>query len=69
MGRLAASLDALSPCKVLSRGYTITQKDDGTVVSTIEQVQAGEALRVLVPDGVITCTAEKKEKSKWRKRS
>ena len=69
MGRLAASLDALSPFKVLSRGYSITQKDDGTVVSELSQVEKGDALLVRVSDGTITCTAEGKEKTKWRKRS
>ena len=69
MGRLAASLDALSPFKVLSRGYSITQKDDDTVVSELNQVEKGDILRVRVSDGTITCTAEGKEKTKWRKRS
>ena len=69
MGRLAASLDALSPFKVLSRGYSITQKDDGTVVSELKQVQKGDTLPVRVSDGTITCTAEGKEKTKWQKRS
>ena len=69
MGRLAASLDALSPFKVLSRGYSITQKDDGTVVSELSQVEKGDTLRVRVSDGTITCTAEGKEKTKWRKRN
>ena len=69
MGRLAASLDALSPFKVLSRGYSITQKDDGTIVSELNQVEKGDTLLVRVSDGTITCTAEGKEKTKWRKRS
>jgi len=69
MGRLAASLDALSPFKVLSRGYSITQKDDGTVVSELKQVEKGDILRVRVSDGTITCTAEGKENTKWQKRS
>ena len=69
MGRLAASLDALSPFKVLSRGYSITQKDDDTVVSELNQVEKGDILRVRVSDGTITCTAEGKEKTKWRKRN
>ena len=36
--RLAASLEALSPFRVLSRGYSIAQKEDGTVLSSIQQV-------------------------------
>lgn len=67
--RLAASLDALSPFRVLARGYSMTQKDDGTVVSTIQQVTAGDTLQVRVSDGTITCTATGKEKHRWRKKS
>lgn len=69
MGRLAASLDALSPFKVLSRGYSIAQKENGTVISSVGQVQQGDALEVLVSDGLIHCTASGKEKAKWRKKS
>ena len=69
LGRLAASLDALSPFKVLARGYSITQTDDGSVISEIRQVNPGDKLRVRVSDGTITCTAEGKEKHQWRKKS
>lgn len=69
IGRLAASLEALSPFKVLARGYSMTQKDDGTVVSMIQQVRVGDILQVRVSDGTITCTATGKEKRQWRKKS
>ena len=36
IGRLAASLDALSPFQVLNRGYSIAQGQDGTVVSAVD---------------------------------
>lgn len=62
IGRLAASLEALSPFKVLARGYSMTQKDDGTVVSMIQQVSVGDILQVRVSDGTIACTATGKEK-------
>lgn len=62
MAGLAASLDALSPYKVLSRGYSITQTADGRAVSGIEQVEPGDALKIRVSDGVIACTAVGKEK-------
>ena len=67
--RLAASLEALSPFKVLARGYSMTQKDDGTVVSMIQQVSVGDILQVCVSDGTISCTATGKEKQQWRKKS
>ena len=69
IGRLAASLEALSPFKVLARGYSMTQKDDGTVVSMIQQVSVGDILQVRVSDGTISCTATGKEKQQWRKKS
>ena len=69
IGRLAASLEALSPFKVLARGYSMTQKDDGTVVSMIQQVSVGDILQVRVSDGTISCTATGKEKQLWRKKS
>ena len=69
IGRLAASLEALSPFKVLARGYSMTQKDDGTVVSMIQQVSVGDILQIRVSDGTITCNAMGKEKHQWRKKS
>ena len=69
IGRLAASLEALSPFKVLARGYSMTQKDDGTLVSMIQQVSVGDILRVRVSDGTITCNATGKEKHQWQKKS
>ena len=68
-GRLAAALEALSPFRVLGRGYSIAQKEDGTVLSSIEQVTAGEGLSLCLADGLVTCTATGKEKHRWRKRN
>ena len=68
-GRLAAALEALSPFRVLGRGYAIAQKEDGTVLSSIEQVTAGEGLSLRLADGLVTCTATGKEKHRWRKRN
>lgn len=68
-GRLAAALEALSPLRVLGRGYSIAQKEDGTVLSSIEQVTVGEALSLRLADGQVTCTATGKEKHRWQKRN
>lgn len=54
---LAGSLDALSPLRVLSRGYSVTCLSTGQVVSSIQQIEVGETLKTRVPDGVITSTA------------
>ena len=64
---LAASLDALSPFKVLARGYAIAQAADGRVVSSTEQVAPGDALTVRVTDGTVACTVKGKEERQWRR--
>ncbi|MGO8879846.1 MAG: exodeoxyribonuclease VII large subunit [Desulfomonilaceae bacterium] len=51
---LSARLDALSPFKVLSRGYSITfRKVDGSVVRKSKTVVPGDEIRTLVSDGEI----------------
>ena len=44
--RLAASLDAMSPLKVLGRGYAIARKEDGAVVKAASDVRKGDRIRV-----------------------
>lgn len=51
----AAKLDALSPLKVLSRGYSIVQADH-TVVRSVKQLNPGDEIDVLVSDGNITAS-------------
>ena len=66
--RLVASLEA-SAVRCVSRGYSIAQKEDGTVLSSIQQVSVGEALSLRLADGQVTCTATGKEKHRWQKRN
>ena len=46
-------LNALGPQSVLKRGYSITRKQDGTVVSRVTQTAPGETIYVQVQDGMI----------------
>jgi Exonuclease VII, large subunit. len=48
---LAGRLDALSPLTVLSRGYAIAQKEDGSVIKSVKNMTAGERISVRVADG------------------
>lgn len=54
---LAASLDALSPLKVLSRGYSLTIRDGRTVQSASE-VSDGDVLETRLADGVVRSRVE-----------
>lgn len=49
----AQKLQALGPQAVLRRGYSITRKKDGTVISRVNQTQSGEEIYVQVQDGMI----------------
>lgn len=53
----AAKLDALSPLKVLSRGYAIAYKGEAAVTS-VKEIAAGDRLRLQLCDGECRCTAE-----------
>ncbi len=56
--RCAASLDALSPLKVLGRGYSIATDKDGNAVTNSETVSAGDRLDVSLSRGALKCTVD-----------
>lgn len=60
-GRLAASLDALSPLKVLGRGYAIARKEDGEVLTAPKQVEVGQAIDLRLRDGSLVCRVEERK--------
>ena len=55
---LAASLDAMSPLKVLGRGYAMAQNRNGDILKSYRDVTAGERLSVTLGDGGFTCTVD-----------
>ena len=56
--RLAAKLDALSPLKVLSRGYAIALDAEGRAVKDARGVAVGERLTVKLNSGALGCRVE-----------
>ena len=57
----AAALDALSPLKVLARGYAVAQNGEGTVLKNAADVAAGEHIRVRLAQGSLQCDVVDKE--------
>lgn len=51
LGALAGRLEALSPLSVLARGYSLTRREDGTVVRDSEQVRPGDRIVIQVQRG------------------
>lgn len=60
-----AKLEAMSPLKVLTRGYSIVNSDDGTVLHSIQQTASGEEIHVKLSDGSLRATVtDVKEENK-----
>ena len=53
-GQLVASLEALSPLRVLSRGYIVCQKNEIAITSA-SQLQKNDEVRLLLRDGSADC--------------
>ncbi len=59
--RLTAALDALSPLKVLGRGYAMAQSEDGAILRDSAQVSPGDRIRVQLARGSLNCSVESAE--------
>lgn len=59
-----SKLDAMSPLKVLTRGYSMAQTDTGTVIRSVSQVELGERIRISFSDGSISATVMNKEETR-----
>ncbi|MBQ9458494.1 MAG: exodeoxyribonuclease VII large subunit [Oscillospiraceae bacterium] len=55
---LCASLDALSPLKVLARGYAVARNADGSILKSAEDVTEGERIDVTLGSGTLDCVVE-----------
>ena len=51
-----SKLDAMSPLKVLTRGYAMVAKEDGQIVRSVSDVKPKDPIAVRVSDGTIVAT-------------
>lgn len=58
---ISARLDALSPLKVLARGYSVAMKKE-QVICSVSQLSAGDKLHLHLTDGSAMCSVERLEK-------
>ena len=54
----AAKLDALSPLKVLGRGYAIARRGDGEPLRSAEEVAPGDEVSLTLARGALRCAVE-----------
>ena len=56
---LSAALDAMSPLKVLGRGYAMARNQSGVVLKSCKDVSAGEHVSVTLGEGGFSCVVDK----------
>lgn len=56
--RLASTLDAISPLRVLSRGYALVNDQDGQIIKSVDSLSAGDKIEVNFSDGLAQCSVE-----------
>lgn len=56
--KLASSLDAMSPLRVLSRGYSYVMDMDGVPVKSIKEIKTGDRIELILADGNARCRVE-----------
>jgi exodeoxyribonuclease VII large subunit len=58
---IASALDAMSPLKVLGRGYAIAEREDGRILRSREEAAPGDRLRLRLADGALLCQVREEE--------
>lgn len=53
--RVNMALDALSPLKIMDRGYSLVYDEDDHLVKSTEQIQLNDTIKIKLVDGSITC--------------
>ena len=56
---LAAALDAMSPLKVLGRGYAVARSQDGTILKSGREVTPGDRVSVTLSEGGFDAVVER----------
>ena len=61
LARDSAALDAMSPLKVLGRGYSIARNENGTLIASVKDAAPGERLELRLSDGSLACRVEERK--------
>ncbi|GER66133.1 exodeoxyribonuclease 7 large subunit [Weizmannia acidilactici] len=57
-GKNISALEALSPLKVMERGYSLAMAEDETIIKKTSQVKKGDTIQVVLTDGGLLCTVD-----------
>lgn len=61
--QMVSTLQALSPLKIMDRGYSVTYTENKTLLKSISQANRGDSILVRVSDGTLNCTVKEIEGS------
>lgn len=61
---LAAALDAMSPLRVLSRGYAIAENENGAAIKSVKALNTGDTIKVILNDGGADCLVQSVHENK-----
>lgn len=64
--RIISILQALSPLKIMERGYSLVYTDSNQLVKSINQVKVNELLQIQLTDGSLFCHVQKIKESENR---
>ena len=53
-----SKLDAMSPLKVLTRGYAMVETSDNRIVRSVQNVSKGDSIRISLSDGHVAATVD-----------
>ena len=56
--RLGAALDAMSPLRVLTRGYSLAEDGNGALIKSAAQLRPGDRVRLRFAEGGADCTVD-----------
>jgi exodeoxyribonuclease VII large subunit len=56
-----STLQALSPLKIMERGYSLTYNDKGDLVKSIQHVEVKDHVKITLADGTLNCQVVEKE--------
>ncbi|MCA1039185.1 exodeoxyribonuclease VII large subunit [Bacillus infantis] len=60
-GGMVSTLEALSPLKIMDRGYSLAYSREGMLLKSVSQVEKGDDVQVKLADGTFNCKVTGKE--------
>ncbi|WHX99243.1 exodeoxyribonuclease VII large subunit [Neobacillus sp. DY30] len=64
--RILATLQALSPLKIMERGFSLVYSEDNVLIKSVKQVKENEPLQIQLTDGSLLCNVQNIKESENR---